>query len=919
MFSTVAKKVLGTRNDRILKRLRRRVGEVRRHWDDVAGLPDEQLQRRTAQLRQRLANDESLDDVLPEAFAVAAEAADRVLGMQPFDVQLLGAMVLHEGRIAEMKTGEGKTLVATLPVYLNALTGRGVHVVTVNDYLAQRDAAWMGQVYEFLGLSVGVIVNGQSTADRRAAYAADVTYGTNNEFGFDYLRDNMAFDVSEKVQRDLHFAIVDEVDSILIDEARTPLVISGPTDSNSDLYRRMIPLVRELKQQHDAEDPEDDGDYALDEKSKQAYLTDKGHERVERMLVDAGLLGEGESLYDAARIALLHHFNASLRAHTLYQRDVDYIVRDDQIVIVDQFTGRTMPGRRWGEGLHQAIEAKEGVTVQNENQTLASITFQNFFRLYDKIAGMTGTADTEAREFHEIYGLEVVQVPTHKPMIRDDKPDLVFLTQQEKYDAVVDDIEDCAQRGQPVLVGTTSIENSEYLSKQLEHRGVAHNVLNAKHHEREAQTIAEAGRPGNVTIATNMAGRGTDIVPGGNLDSELEALGPEATDEQREAVRADWRQRNEAVINAGGVHIIGTERHESRRIDNQLRGRSGRQGDPGSSRFYLSLEDPLMRIFASERVSSMMQKLGMESGEAIEHPWVSRAIENAQRKVEGHNFDMRKQVLEYDDVANDQRKEVYGQRNELLDSDDISDNIRAIRRDVVNDLVSQYIPPGSLEEQWDVAGLEEALRSEYHLELPIRQWLETEQELHEEPLRERILERLESDHADKEALAGSEAMRRFEKAVMLQVLDSHWKEHLASMDYLRQSIGLRGFAQKNPKQEFKREAFEMFAEMLEQVKAEVVRTLARVQVRTETDAEAVEAENQQPTEAMEYRHSEAQSPVAEPEAATATAAAAGGAATDAGSEGGGSEPYVRDGRKMGRNEPCWCGSGKKYKHCHGRL
>ncbi len=917
MFSTVAKKVLGTRNDRILKRLRRRVGEVRRHWDDVAALPDDQLQQRTAQLRQRLDDQERLDDLLPEAFAVAAEAANRVLGMQPFDVQLLGAMVLHEGRIAEMKTGEGKTLVATLPVYLNALTGRGVHVVTVNDYLAQRDAAWMGQVYEFLGLSVGVIVNGQATADRRAAYAADVTYGTNNEFGFDYLRDNMAFDVSEKVQRDLHFAIVDEVDSILIDEARTPLVISGPTDSNSDLYRRMIPLVRELKQQQDAEDPDDDGDYALDEKSKQAYLTDKGHERVERMLVEAGMLGEGESLYDAGRIALLHHFNASLRAHTLYQRDVDYIVRDDQIVIVDQFTGRTMPGRRWGEGLHQAIEAKEGVTVQNENQTLASITFQNFFRLYDKIAGMTGTADTEAREFHEIYGLEVVQVPTHKPMIRDDKPDLVFLTQQEKYDAVVDDIEDCVQRGQPVLVGTTSIENSEYLSKQLERRGVAHNVLNAKQHEREAQTIAEAGRPGNVTIATNMAGRGTDIVPGGNLDSELEALGPDATEEQREAVRVDWRQRNEAVINAGGVHIIGTERHESRRIDNQLRGRSGRQGDPGSSRFYLSLEDPLMRIFASERVSSMMQKLGMESGEAIEHPWVSRAIENAQRKVEGHNFDMRKQVLEYDDVANDQRKEVYAQRNELLESDDISENIRAIRRDVVNDLISQYIPPGSLEEQWDVAGLEEALRSEYHLELPIRQWLEAEEELHEEPLRERILERLESDHAEKEALAGNQAMRRFEKAVMLQVLDTHWKEHLASMDYLRQSIGLRGFAQKNPKQEFKREAFEMFAEMLEQVKSEVVRTLARVQVRTETDAEAVEAENQQPTEAMEYRHSEARSPVAEAEAAAAPAAAEGAPAGEAGDSGG--EPYVRDGRKMGRNEPCWCGSGKKYKHCHGKL
>jgi preprotein translocase subunit SecA len=918
MFSSLAKKVVGTRNERILKRMRRRVTAVRRQWDQVATLSDSELQGQTASLRQRLEQGQSLDDLLPEAFAVAAEAANRVLGMQPFDVQLIGAMVLHEGRIAEMKTGEGKTLVATLPVYLNALTGRGVHVVTVNDYLAQRDAAWMGQVYAFLGLSVGVIVNGQSTADRRAAYAADVTYGTNNELGFDYLRDNMAFDVSEKVQRDLHYAIVDEVDSILIDEARTPLVISGPTDSNSDLYRRMIPLVRALKPQQDAEDPDDDGDYVLDEKSKQAYLTDKGHEHVERMLVEAGLLGEGESLYDAGRIALLHHFNASLRAHTLYQRDVDYIVRDDQVVIVDQFTGRTMPGRRWGEGLHQAVEAKEGVSVQNENQTLASITFQNFFRLYDKLAGMTGTADTEAREFHEIYGLEVVQVPTHQPMIRDDKPDLVFLTQQEKFEAVVDDIEDCVSRGQPVLVGTTSIESSEYLSGELKRRGVAHNVLNAKHHEREAQTIAEAGRPGTVTIATNMAGRGTDIVPGGNLDSELEALGPDATAADGEAARADWRARNEAVLNAGGVHIIGTERHESRRIDNQLRGRSGRQGDPGSSRFYLSLEDPLMRIFASERVSSMMQKLGMESGEAIEHPWVSRAIENAQRKVEGHNFDMRKQVLEYDDVANDQRKEVYSQRNELLASDDISENIRAIRRDVVDDVISQYIPPGSLEEQWDVAGLEEALRSEFHLELPIRQWLESEEGLHEEPLRERVIERLESDHAAKEELAGGAAMRRFEKAVMLQVLDTHWKEHLASMDYLRQSIGLRGFAQKNPKQEFKREAFQMFAQMLEQVKAEVVRTLARVQVRTETDADAVEAENQQPTEAMQYRHAEAESPVAE--AAAESAAAPGeGANASAADDSAASEPYVRDGRKMGRNEPCWCGSGKKYKHCHGKL
>jgi len=911
MLGTLAKKVVGTRNDRILKRLRRHVREVREHGERLDSLSDDDLRACTARFRERLEQGARLDDLMPEAFAVVCEASHRVLGMTPFDVQLIGGMVLHEGRIAEMKTGEGKTLVATLPVYLNALTGRGVHVVTVNDYLAQRDADWMGRVYRFLGLTVGVIVNGLSTEERRAAYASDVTYGTNNEFGFDYLRDNMAFAPEQKVQRDLHYAIVDEVDSILIDEARTPLIISGPTDSNSDLYRQMIPLVRKLKPQQDAEDPEDDGDYALDEKTKQAFLTEIGHERVERMLVVAGLLGEGESLYDAGHIALLHHFNAALRAQTLYQKDVDYIVKDDQVVIVDQFTGRTMPGRRWSEGLHQAVEAKEGVTVQNENQTLASITFQNYFRLYDKLAGMTGTADTEAREFHEIYGLEVVQVPTHKPMIRDDKADLVFLTQQEKYQAVVDDIADCVTRGQPVLVGTTSIENSEVLSKELDKRDVPHNVLNAKQHEREAQIIEEAGRPGTVTIATNMAGRGTDIVLGGNPERELAELGDDTGEAERERIREEWRQRHDAVIEAGGLHIIGTERHESRRIDNQLRGRSGRQGDPGSTRFYLALEDPLMRIFASERVSSLMQRLGMQEGEAIEHGWVSRAIENAQRKVEGHNFDMRKQVLEYDDVANDQRKVIYEQRNELLDTDDISDTIRSIRHDVIDGVISDYIPPGSLEEQWDIAGLEEALKSEYGLELPIRQWLENEGELHEEPLRERILERFEQDHAAKEELAGSEAMRRFEKAVMLQVLDNHWKEHLAAMDYLRQGIGLRGFAQKDPKQEFKREAFEMFSEMLDRMKQEVVRVLARVQVRTEADADAVEAENRQPADKVEYHHAQAQSPVAETEGAEGRAAAPAAEAHH--------EPYVREGRKMGRNEPCWCGSGRKFKHCHGKL
>jgi len=909
MLGTLAKKVVGTRNDRILKRLRRLATDVHRHTEAFRDLTDTELGEKTAEFRRRLADGETLDDLLPEAFATVREASTRVLGMTQFDVQLLGGMVLHEGRIAEMKTGEGKTLVATLPIYLNALTGRGSHVITVNDYLAQRDAAWMGRVYEFLGMTVGVIVNGLSTEERREAYAADITYGTNNEFGFDYLRDNMAFTPDQKVQRELHYAIIDEVDSILIDEARTPLIISGPTDSNSDLYQKMVPLVRKLKPQQDEDDPSDDGDYALDEKAKQAYLTDIGHERVEQMLVDTGLLGEGESLYDAAHIALLHHFNATLRAHTLYQRDVDYIVRDDQVVIVDQFTGRTMPGRRWSEGLHQAIEAKEAVTVQNENQTLASITFQNFFRLYDKLAGMTGTADTEAQEFHEIYGLEVVQVPTHRPMIRDDRSDLVYLTEDEKYEAVVEDIVDCVSRGQPVLVGTTSIENSERVSNLLRKREVPHNVLNAKQHEREAQIIVEAGQPATVTIATNMAGRGTDIVLGGNLDAELDALGEGATDEQRDAERASWQERHDTVVAAGGLHIIGTERHESRRIDNQLRGRAGRQGDPGSSRFYLALEDPLMRIFASDRVSSLMQRLGMQEGEAIEHNWVSRAIENAQRKVEGHNFDMRKQLLEYDDVANDQRKVVYEQRNELLESDDVSATIQSIRQDVVEGVVSDYIPPGSLEEQWDVEGLEEALRSEYGLELPIRKWLEEETDLHEEPLRERILERFETDHQEKESLAGAEAMRRFEKAVMLQVLDTHWKEHLAAMDYLRQGIGLRSFAQKDPKQEYKREAFEMFAEMLDRMKREVVRVLARVQVRTEADADAVEAENRQPAERVQYQHAEARSAVSEAEVATA-----GGGDDEAHAE-----PYVRSGRKMGRNEPCWCGSGRKFKHCHGKL
>ena len=918
MFGSIVRKVFGTRNERQLRPTYRQVRTINSHAEAMQSLSDSELRAKTDDFRERLAAGSELDDLLPEAFAVVREASDRVLGLRHFDVQMVGGIVLHEGQIAEMKTGEGKTLVATLPVYLNALTGRGVHLVTVNDYLAQRDAAWMGRLYEFLGLSVGVILSGMETPDRRAAYAADVTYGTNNEFGFDYLRDNMAFSKDQKVQRELHFAIVDEVDSILIDEARTPLIISGPADAGSDLYHKMIPVVQKLKPEHDPEDPEDDGDYAVDEKNKQVHLTEIGTERVERLLVEHGLMEEGESLYNAGQILLLHHLNATLRGCTLYQRDVDYIVRDGQVVIVDQFTGRTMPGRRWSEGLHQAIEAREGVEVKSENQTLASITFQNFFRLYNKLGGMTGTADTEAREFKQIYDLEVVPIPTHRPMVRDDRPDLVFLDEDSKYDAIVEDIEDCVSRGQPVLVGTTSIDNSERLSTALEKKGIDHNVLNAKQHEREAQIIADAGRPGAVTIATNMAGRGTDIVLGGNLDSELASHGDDLTDEQREEIVSAWQTRHDQVIEAGGLHIIGTERHESRRIDNQLRGRSGRQGDPGSSRFFLSLDDPLMRIFASDKVSALMQRMGLQEGEAIEHGWVTRAIENAQRKVEGHNFDQRKHLLEFDDVANDQRKVIYEQRNELLDVEDVSETVQSIRADVIDNFISDYIPPDSIEEQWDAKGLEEALAREFLLELPITQWLDEETDLEERSLRERILERAEAAHAEKKELAGSGAMRRFEKAVLLQVLDSHWKEHLAAMDYLRQSIGLRSFAQRNPKQEYKRESFQMFAEMLDRMKHEVIRVLSRVRVRTEEDAEAVEAENRPNTEAMQYQKAEAQSAVSQREPAAADGDGEDGqrerkqAAAPA-------EPYVREGRKLGRNEACWCGSGKKYKHCHGKL
>ncbi|RTZ80512.1 MAG: preprotein translocase subunit SecA, partial [Gammaproteobacteria bacterium] len=890
----------------------------------------QELQAKTDEFRERLKQGESLDVLLPEAFAVVREASKRVLGMRHFDVQLIGGMVLHDGKIAEMRTGEGKTLVATLAVYLNALDGKGVHVVTVNDYLARRDAAWMGKLYHFLGMSTGVInssggmgpdsssyrfdpdhdgsENGHRflrNVSRKEAYDADITYGTNNEFGFDYLRDNMAFEAAQRVQR-RNFAVVDEVDSILIDEARTPLIISGPAEDSSELYRKVNEIPPRLKRQEpitNAEGKPDygPGDYAVDEKAKQVFLSDEGHEHVEQMLIDMGLLDPDTSLYDPGNIMLMHHVMAALRAHVLFQKNVDYIVRDGQVIIVDEFTGRTMPGRRWSEGLHQAVEAKEGVPIQQENQTLASITFQNFFRLYDKLAGMTGTADTEAFEFQQIYGLEVVVIPTNQPMQRDDQTDLVYLTAPEKFNAIVEDIRDCVERGQPVLVGTASIEVSEMLSSKLKEAGIEHQVLNAKHHEQEARIVAEAGKPGAVTIATNMAGRGTDIVLGGNLEVELEELGPDATEEQKEALREDWERRHHQVLEAGGLRVIGTERHESRRIDNQLRGRSGRQGDPGSSRFYLSLEDSLMRIFASERVGNLMQKLGMQEGEAIEHPWVNKAIENAQRKVEGRNFDIRKQLLEYDDVANDQRKVVYEQRNELMDVDDISENIVNLRHDVLMETIDQYIPPQSIEEQWDVAGLEEVLKEQFALDLPIQKWLDEDDDLHEETLRKRILEELEKRYAEKEALIGSDQMRYLEKAVMLQTLDTHWKEHLAAMDYLRQGIHLRGFAQKNPKQEYKREAFEMFASMLEAIKREVVEVLSKFELQ-----EAPPMEMQvEPTE-FEFKHEEfaglaGEAPEAEPLPERPA------------------QPYVREGRKVGRNEPCPCGSGKKYKQCCGRL
>ncbi|ALZ75897.1 preprotein translocase subunit SecA [Rheinheimera sp. F8] len=902
MLGKLFTKLVGSRNDRYLKKLRKTVEQINAMESQFAALSDAELQQKTADFKQRFTDGVSLDDLLPEAFATVREASKRVFGMRHFDVQLIGGIVLHQGKISEMRTGEGKTLTATLPAYLNALSGRAVHVITVNDYLARRDAATNEPLFNFLGLTVGVNVPGMQHMEKQQAYNADITYGTNNEFGFDYLRDNMAFSMPDRVQRDLAYAVIDEVDSILIDEARTPLIISGQAEDSSELYRQIDQVVPMLQRQ-DKEDEEGemgDGHYTIDEKAKQIYLTERGQIRVEEILVERGLMQPGDSLYSATNITLLHHVYAGLRAHNLFKKDVDYVIKENQIVIVDEHTGRTMEGRRWSEGLHQAIEAKEGVRIQNENQTLASITFQNYFRLYDKLAGMTGTADTEAFEFQTIYGLETIVVPTNRPMVRKDMPDLVYLTAEEKYQAIIKDIEQTRAAARPVLVGTASIESSEYLSTLLHKDKIPHQVLNAKFHANEAQIIAEAGRPGTVTIATNMAGRGTDIVLGGNWQSDVAKL-DNPSEEQIAALKAEWQQRHDAVIAAGGLHIIGTERHESRRIDNQLRGRAGRQGDAGSSRFYLALDDALMRIFASDRMAGMMRKLGMEPGEAIEHPLVSRAIENAQRKVEARNFDIRKQLLEFDDVANDQRKVVYEQRNELLAADDITETIAAVRQDVVETVMSQYIPPQSLDEMWDIPGLEARFRKDFGIDMPIAKWLADDNKLFEEKLRERIQDVVEKTYQLKEEMVGAPVLRQFEKAVMLQSLDTHWKEHLAAMDHLRQGINLRGYAQKNPKQEYKREAFELFSTMLDQLKLDVIGVLSRVQIRAPEDVEAVEEQRRKAEQIeMEYQHAEAEHVGGEVPA------------TPPG-------PVFREADKIGRNDPCPCGSGKKYKQCHGKL
>ncbi|CNH57691.1 preprotein translocase subunit SecA [Yersinia thracica] len=903
MLIKLLTKVFGSRNDRTLRRMRKVVELINRMEPEVEKLTDAELRAKTDEFRERLAKGAVLETLIPEAFAVVREASKRVFGMRHFDVQLLGGMVLNERCIAEMRTGEGKTLTATLPAYLNALSGRGVHVVTVNDYLAQRDAENNRPLFEFLGLSVGINLPNMAAPAKRAAYAADITYGTNNEFGFDYLRDNMAFSPEERVQRKLHYALVDEVDSILIDEARTPLIISGPAEDSSEMYIRVNKLIPKLirQEKEDSDSFQGEGHFSVDEKSRQVHLTERGLIKIEEMLVEAGIMDEGESLYSPANIMLMHHVTAALRAHVLFTRDVDYIVKDGEVIIVDEHTGRTMQGRRWSDGLHQAVEAKEGVEIQNENQTLASITFQNYFRLYEKLAGMTGTADTEAFEFSSIYKLDTIVVPTNRPMIRKDLADLVYMTEQEKIGAIIEDIRERTANGQPVLVGTISIEKSEVVSAELTKAGIEHKVLNAKFHAMEAEIVSQAGQASAVTIATNMAGRGTDIVLGGSWQSEI-ALLENPTEDQIAAIKAAWQVRHDAVLASGGLHIIGTERHESRRIDNQLRGRAGRQGDAGSSRFYLSMEDALMRIFASDRVSGMMRKLGMKPGEAIEHPWVTKAIANAQRKVESRNFDIRKQLLEYDDVASDQRRAIYSQRNELLDVADVSETINSIREDVFKTVIDSYIPTQSLEEMWDVEGLEQRLKNDFDLDMPIAQWLEDEPQLHEETLRERILQRAIEDYHRKEEVVGFDMMRSFEKGVMLQTLDSLWKEHLAAMDYLRQGIHLRGYAQKDPKQEYKRESFAMFAAMLESLKYEVISVLSKVQVRMPEEVEALEVQRREEAERLakqqQLSHESDNSALMSQEEASVAASLE---------------------RKVGRNDPCPCGSGKKYKQCHGRL
>ncbi|TDJ22906.1 MAG: preprotein translocase subunit SecA [Gammaproteobacteria bacterium] len=914
MSGGILKKIFGTKNSRELKRMGVIVARINALEESVAALSDTELAAKTAEFKERHTQGESLDALLPEAFAVVREASNRTRGERHFDVQLIGGITLHEGRIAEMRTGEGKTLVATLAVYLNALAGKGVHIVTVNDYLARRDADWMGPIYKALAIEVGVIQSGQDPETKRAAYAADITHGTNNEFGFDYLRDNMAFTLRDKFQRGLHCAIVDEVDSILIDEARTPLIISGPAEESTDLYQKINKLAPKLKAQvgieTDAEGIIEEGDFIVDEKNRQIELTEGGHTFVEEELARQGLLEEGESLYSPVNLGLLHHIHAALRAHNLYKRDVDYMLQNGEVVIVDEHTGRGMPGRRWSEGLHQAVEAKEGVAIQNETQTLASTTFQNYFRMYDKLAGMTGTADTEAFEFHQIYGLDVVVIPTHQPMVRDDANDLVYLTIAEKYDAIVEDINQCIERGQPVLVGTASIDSSERISDELDRRKIGHSVLNAKQHEREADIVAEAGRPGTVTIATNMAGRGTDIVLGGSWEAEIAKLDAPA-DAVVDAIKSSWRERHAQVIDAGGLHIIGTERHESRRIDNQLRGRSGRQGDPGSSRFYLCMEDNLMRIFASDRVRGIMQSLGLEHGEAIEHRMVTNAIEKAQRKVEGHNFDIRKNLLEYDDVSNDQRQVIYQQRNELMSVDDISDMITGLREEVVDDVVTEYLPPQSIEEQWDIEGLEQTLLTEFSSKQPLREWLDSDDELHEETLREKIHVQIAEEYAAKEAAWTAQGvdMRVVEKQVMLQILDQRWKEHLSTMDHLRQGIHLRAYAQKQPKQEYKRESFELFQELLFVIKRDVVRLLSRVEIERQDSVEALERRRrEEAVRRMQFQHQQAATLNGSPDPQ------APGSGPDAAKPG----TFVRRERKVGRNESCPCGSGKKYKHCHGR-